>query len=165
MDSYIRMKHPLAVTKPIFFPAVVLWLPQAYSDGFLTWCIQTRFRHFGADTPSNISLEFIPKSLSVFVDKLMLGMHTLGMICRGYRRVSKVTIKKWAFMGMRAGGPGRVVAVQTHWNRNIMSNHWSRKSLWKLLIWKPLSNVSMTSCLLHLHCSFAAGCQKEFTRS
>lgn len=35
MESYIRMKHPLAVTKPIFFPVVVLWLPQAYSDGFL----------------------------------------------------------------------------------------------------------------------------------
>lgn len=126
MEPCIRLKHPLAMTKPIFFPAAVLQLSQAYSIG----------KHIldTLDAPCNISLDFItlPQSLPVLMDTLMMGMswkecgkqaHTEEVVFYGHK-----TREAW----LDRGSP-ETFKLKCH-EQSFIS-----KALLELLIWKPLS--------------------------
>lgn len=89
MGPCIRMKPPLAVTNPLFSQLQIYHCPKPALMSFSVGTFKSR--QFGADAPSNISLGFPaqPQALTVFLDKLMLCMHTLEVSWTGYSGVSK----------------------------------------------------------------------------
>lgn len=152
MESCIRIKHPLAMTKPIFFPAAVLPLSQAYSDVFLTQSIQTHSTQFAT---SNISLGLLAHS-NFYLCKLILGLNTLWGSCGdggSGRRATKVTQKRgsgFSWSQEQGGLVGYDASVETEISQ--VSNHFSLSlyTLLKVLMWNSLSHVTMNWCYICL---------------